>query len=161
MLLPSDKQHFEGQHHKLHPLRYGPYTVLECIGENAYRLDLPPQLGIHNVMNVNNLRRFEPPLLEEEVIVQHPVDNIPNFQPPLLKDPILDSQTRTTRKQQSISCLVGRKGHTPAQAKWISAEILKKNFPHLLMEAGTLPDLNSEELGNRLLIRRDKERRKH
>ena len=141
------KNRFKGHHHKLHPLRYGPYTVLECIGENAYRLDLPTQLGIHDVLNVNNLKLFEPPLLDEAVTVHHPVDNIPDFQPPLLSDQILDSHIRTTRKQQYISYLVGRKGHPPAQAKWMSAETLKRKFPHLLTEAGTLPDLNREELG--------------
>jgi hypothetical protein len=67
-----DKQRFKGHHHKLHPLKYGPYIVLECIGENAYRLYFPAQLGIHDVLNVNNLKLFEPPLLEEGVIVQHP-----------------------------------------------------------------------------------------
>ena len=108
------KNRFKGHHHKLHPLRYGPYTVLECIGENAYRLDLPTQLGIHDVLNVNNLKLFEPPLLDEAVTVHHPVDNIPYFQPPLLSDQILDSHIRTTRKQQYISYLVGRKGHPPA-----------------------------------------------
>ena len=99
-------------------------------------------------MNVSNLKLFEPPLLDEVVIVHHLVDNISDFQSPLLFDQILDSQTRTTRKQQYISYLVGRKGHPPAQAKWMSAEILKRKFPQLLTEAGTLPDLNREELGH-------------
>jgi hypothetical protein len=74
--LHLDKKRFKGQHHKLLPIRYGPYTILEKIGENAYRLDLPPQLGIHNVINVNHLKLFEPPLLEEPVTITHPVDNI-------------------------------------------------------------------------------------
>lgn len=116
-----DKQRFKGQHHKLHPLRYGPYIVLERIGENSYRLDLPSQLGIHDVLNVNNLKLFEPPLLEESVTIHHPVDNIPDFQPPLLKDTIMDFKKRNTRHQLYFSYLVGRKGHTPAQAKWINA----------------------------------------
>jgi hypothetical protein len=146
--LSLDKHRFRGQHHKLHPLRYGPYTMLERIGENAYRLDLPPQLGIHDVLNVNNLKLFEPPLLEETITVHHPVDNIPYFQPPLLTDTILDSQTHNTRQQHYVSYLVGRKGQTPAQAKWMSPTTLQRSFPHLLAEAGTLPDLNREELGH-------------
>ena len=141
------KNRFKGHYHKLHPLRYGPYIVLEHIGENAYRLVLPTQLGIHDVLNVNNLKLFEPPLLDEAVTVHHPVDNIPDFQPPLLSNQILDSQTQTTRKQQCISYLVDRKGHPPAQAKWMSVETLKHKFLHLLTEARTLPNLNKEELG--------------
>ena len=100
------------------------------------------------MLNVNNLKLFEPPLLDEVVTVHHPMDNIPYFQPPLLSDQILDSQIRTICKQQYISYLVGQKRHPPAQAKWMSAETLKLKFPPLLTEAGTLPDLNREELGH-------------
>ena len=56
--LHLDKKRFKGQHYKLLPIRYGPYTILEKVRENGYRLDLPPQLGIHNVINVNNLKLF-------------------------------------------------------------------------------------------------------
>jgi hypothetical protein len=55
------------------------------IGENAYRLDMPPQMGIHNVINVNNLKLFEPSLLEELVTITHQVDKIIDFQLPLAK----------------------------------------------------------------------------
>jgi hypothetical protein len=76
------------------------------------------------------------------------VDNIPYFQPPLLTDQILDSQTQTTHQQQHLSYLVGKKGQTPAQAKWMFVETLQHKFPHLLAEAGMLLDLNREELGH-------------
>jgi hypothetical protein len=56
----------------------------------VYHLDLPAHLGIHDVLNVNNLKLFEPPILEDTVTVQHPMDNIPDFQPPLLHDKIMD-----------------------------------------------------------------------
>jgi hypothetical protein len=65
MWLQLDKQRFKGKHHKLHPLRYGPYTMLEQIGDNAYYLYIPLQLGIHDVLNVNNLKLFESSLIEE------------------------------------------------------------------------------------------------
>jgi hypothetical protein len=115
--LQMDKQCFKGRHHKLHPLRYGPYTVLDRIGENAYRLDLPPHLGIHDVLNVNNLKLFEPPLLEDTVTVIHLVDNILDFQHPLLMDQILDRKTRTTRQQQHVSYLVGQAGTNSSTSK--------------------------------------------
>ena len=83
--LHLDKKRFKGNHHKLLHIRYGLYTVLDKIGENAYRLDLPPQLGIHNVINVNHLKNFEPSLMEEPVTINHVVDNIPDFQIPLIQ----------------------------------------------------------------------------
>jgi hypothetical protein len=97
--LHLDKKHFKGHHHKLLPIRYGPYTILGKIGKNVYRLDLPTQLGIHNVINVNHLKLFEPSLLEELVTITHPVENIPDFQLPLAKDTILDTRSHSTRHQ--------------------------------------------------------------
>ena len=117
------------------------------MGENAYRLDLPPQLGIDNVINVNNLKLFEPPLLEDAVSITHPVDKIPDFQLPVAHDTLLDNRTRSTRNKVHTSYLVARQGQTPAQAKWITSTALKTMLPQLLMEAGALPDLNREELG--------------
>jgi hypothetical protein len=144
--LHLDKKHFKGHHHKLLPRRYGPYTILDKIGENDYRLDLPQQLGIHNVINVNHLNFFEPPLLEEPVTITDPMDNILDFQLPLAKDTLLDTQNRSTRHQTYTSYLVAHQGQTLAQAKWITIEVLHNKFPHLFMETRTLPDLNREEL---------------
>jgi hypothetical protein len=115
--LHLDKKRFKSHHHKLLPIRYGPYTILDKIGENTYRLDLPPQLGIHNVINVNHLNLFEPSLLEELVTITHPVDNILNFQLPLAKDTVLDTLTRSTRHHTYTSYLVARQGQTPSQEK--------------------------------------------
>ena len=95
--LQMDKQCFRGRHHQLHHLQYGTCTILEHIEENEYHhLDLLSHLGIHDVLNVNNLNFFEPPILEDVVIVQHPMDNIFYFQPPLLHDKIMDMQNKTT-----------------------------------------------------------------
>ena len=60
--LNLDKQRFKTQsHHKLKPLRYRPYNILEAIRPDAFCLDLLDQLGIHNVIKVNNLKLYELP----------------------------------------------------------------------------------------------------
>lgn len=46
------------------PIRYGPFKILEKIGDNAFRLDLPSYMKIYDVVNVKNLRLYEPPLIE-------------------------------------------------------------------------------------------------
>ena len=117
------------------------------MGENAYRLDLPPQLGIHNVINVRNLNFFEPPLLEEAVTITHPVDNIPDFQLRVAHDTLLDNMILSTRDKDHTSYMVARQGQTPAHAKWMASAAVQNMLPHLHMEEGALPDINMEELG--------------
>ena len=75
-----EHQHFKSQpHHKLKPLRYGPYTILQHIGNNAYCLEFTPQLGIHDVVNVNSIKHYEPPFLQYNVTFSHPIKLIPDF----------------------------------------------------------------------------------
>ena len=33
------------------PLWYGPYSIVEAMGNNAFQLDLPPYWGLHPVFN--------------------------------------------------------------------------------------------------------------
>ncbi|XP_060974611.1 uncharacterized protein LOC133039707 [Cannabis sativa] len=49
------------EHGKLAPRYIGPFEVIERIGEVAYRLNLPRQLGhVHNVFHVSMLRKYTP-----------------------------------------------------------------------------------------------------
>jgi hypothetical protein len=106
-------------------------------------------LGIHNVINVNNLKLFEPPLLDEPATISHPVENIPDFQLPILQDTIFQTKSRSTCQREYISYLLARKGQTPTQAKWMTTHMVQRMFPHVLEEARMLPDLNRDELGHK------------
>ena len=47
-----------GKRGKLSPRYIGPFRIIECVGEVAYRLELPGELqGIHNTFHVFNLRK--------------------------------------------------------------------------------------------------------
>ena len=48
------------------PIRYGPFKIIDKIGNNAFHLDLPPYMQMYAVVNVENLRLFEPPLIKEQ-----------------------------------------------------------------------------------------------
>jgi hypothetical protein len=116
VFLYMERQCFQLEcYHKLKPLHYGPYTILQKIGENAYHLDFPPHLGIHDVVNVNSLNHFEPSLVEDEVTISFPSELVPNFQPPLLEDIVIDTQSNTTHIQSHTCYLVGPKGRLPSQ----------------------------------------------
>ena len=53
----------QGEGKKLKLIRYGPFKILEKIGENAFRLDFLAYMHIYLVVNAENLRLFEPSLI--------------------------------------------------------------------------------------------------
>ena len=66
----------KGEGKKLKPIHYGPFTILEKSGTNAFRLDIPPYMQIYSVVNVENLKLFEPPMImdQDEEVSIHSVD---------------------------------------------------------------------------------------
>ena len=64
--LHISKERMKGEGKKLKPIRYGPFTILEKIGTNAFRLELPPYMQIYSVVNVENLKLYEPPMIMDE-----------------------------------------------------------------------------------------------
>jgi len=57
------KDETKGEGKKLRPIRYVPFTILEKIGNNAVHLDLPIYMKMCFIVNVENLRLCEPPLI--------------------------------------------------------------------------------------------------
>ena len=47
---------------KLMPKAVGPYKIIEKINDNAYKLELPPEIGVSPTFNITNLK----PYLAEE-----------------------------------------------------------------------------------------------
>ena len=60
------KERLQGEGKKLKPICYGPFQILENIGNNAFKLDLPSYMQIYFVVNVENLRLYEPTLIEDQ-----------------------------------------------------------------------------------------------
>jgi hypothetical protein len=50
----------------LKPIQYGPFKILENIGTNSFRLDLPSYMKMYSIVNVDNLKLCEPPMITDE-----------------------------------------------------------------------------------------------
>ena len=56
----------QGEGKKLKPIHYGPFKIIKQVGNNAFQLDLPSYMQMYSVVNVENLRLYEPPLIDDE-----------------------------------------------------------------------------------------------
>ena len=112
---------------KLSPKFYGPYQVLQHIGEVAYKLALPPTAKIHPVFHVSCLKKVignncriqtSLPELDEEGSIW------------LQPEQVLDTQVKQLRGRMIKEVLVKWKDTSPEDATWEPATILQQ-FPQL------------------------------
>jgi hypothetical protein len=63
---------------------------LEKVGDNSYRLSIPPYMHIYSIMNVENLKLYEPSMLdqEEEEVLPSIEDLAPHAHAELVEDTI-------------------------------------------------------------------------
>jgi hypothetical protein len=83
----------KGEGKKVKPTHYGPLTILEKSGTNSFCLDLPPYMHIYSVVNVENMKRFEPPMIidqDEEVSIPSIDEFAPEYLDELKEDIIMD-----------------------------------------------------------------------
>ena len=114
------------------PLRYGPYSILKQIGENSFQLDIPAWLGLHPIFNVDLLRPYPAPLLEQnDLQIAEPEDIHPDVQEPVLCDTIVGRCMRHTRTNSIPLFQVAKAEQFPVQGKWYSTTEITNKFPHL------------------------------
>ena len=111
------KDRMQGKGKKLKPIRYGPFNILEKIGENDFRLDLSTYMHIYSVVNANSLRLFEPSLIEdpeEQSQLPYIDDLLPEYLNELQEDMVLDWKVRTTRRGDVEYLRIGLKVQSQA-----------------------------------------------
>ena len=70
---------------KLKPLRYGTFTILDKVGNNYFWLDLPPYMKMYSIVNVDNLKLYEPPMIMDQEDNSH-VLSVDDFAPEYLDE---------------------------------------------------------------------------
>ncbi|KAI5334257.1 hypothetical protein L3X38_024390 [Prunus dulcis] len=65
--LHLEKERLIGEGKKLKSIHYGRFKILKQIGDNAFQLELPPYMPMYSVINAENLKLFEPSLLDDDL----------------------------------------------------------------------------------------------
>jgi hypothetical protein len=143
--LHLQKEHLTGPHQKLHPLRYGPYTITKVVGSNDFELNTPPFLGLHPVFNVDLLRPYFPPLLDTSEITEQltPTELNPDCMEQASTDQIVDTQVKGTRQQRIQLYRVVKAGKLLHQGKWLTRGQIQQKFPHLMGELNAMETISS------------------
>jgi hypothetical protein len=114
------KQRLKGEGKKMKPIRYGPFKILENIGNNSFHLDFLPYMQMYTVVNVENLRLYEPLLIHdkgEHVQIPSIDDFSPEYLSELHEDTILDKRMRTSKRRNVEYLRVGIKGKKSKQGQ--------------------------------------------
>jgi hypothetical protein len=103
---------------------FGPYQIINRIGQTAYKLQLPDQCQVHPIFHVSQLKRVVPPNTSVSVDLPDPTNQ---FQVPI---ELLDRRLRQHNDMMIPQVLV-RWSHLPASlTTWEDEEPLRQDFPH-------------------------------
>jgi hypothetical protein len=128
--LQLNKERIQGPSKNIKALQYDPFEVLEKVGDNSYRLSLPPYMRIYLTMNVENLKLYEPSMLdhEEEKVLPTIADLAPYAQVELEVDIVLQRKSRNTRQGKDDLWQIRLKVKLPQKSKWYSRENVEEKF---------------------------------
>jgi hypothetical protein len=111
---------------KLQSKFYGPFRVLDKVGNVAYRLQLPPSVRIHPVFHVSQLKKHLGP-----AALPSPDLPLVNEHGMIKTDPVIVLQTRQVPRNNLpvVQWLVQWANLPPEDATWEDAHFIKATFP--------------------------------
>ena len=85
---------------KIKELQCVPFEVLDDVGDNAYRLSIPPYMFIYLVVDVENMKLYEPSMLdlESEQVLAYVEDLALEAQVVLVEYIVLQMRSVSTRR---------------------------------------------------------------
>jgi hypothetical protein len=95
-----NKESLQGPGKKIKVLWYGHFEVLKKVGDNAYRLGLHPYMHIYSIVNLENLKLYEPFLLDREInekVLRTIEDLALKYQAKSLEDIVFQKNYKTTK----------------------------------------------------------------
>lgn len=113
---------------KLSSKYYGPYQILQKVGNVAYKLSLPPQLMLHPTFHVSLLK----PCYKVPQKVSHPP--VLDLSSPYFPCPanVLDRRMVQKGNKAIVQLLIQWDQLSEDQATWENASILRVGFPSFL-----------------------------
>ncbi|XP_024990615.1 uncharacterized protein LOC112524904 [Cynara cardunculus var. scolymus] len=115
---------------KLSPRFVGPFKILERVGKQAYRLELPEELaGIHDVFHVGYLRKCLGKHAEAVPLAEVKVDKRLTYTKEL--EVILNERTVNLRNKIVDWVLVKWKHHQGPNWTWENKNEMKVKYPQL------------------------------
>ncbi|XP_073300548.1 uncharacterized protein [Primulina huaijiensis] len=119
-----------GRKGKLSPRFFGPFEILDRIGERAYRLALPPDLDrVHNVFHVSMLRKYisNP----SHVLIHEPLDLMPNLTYQEVPIQILDRKVKVLRNKEIGIIKILWRNQLVEEGTWELEEEMRQRYPEL------------------------------
>ena len=113
---------------KLQRRYYGPFPIIDRIGNVGYQLKLPPDAQIHNVFHVSLLKPAYHPI---QAIPTLPISNTCTT---LLPQAILDRRMVKRHNAPAVQLLIHRKDQSPTYASWEFADELRLCFSSFFLK---------------------------
>ena len=105
---------------KVLPKKVGPCQILKKYGHNAYKIQLPTDIGISSIFNVCDLTQYkgyETQAVHEGSVTED-LQQLPK-PAPLQLEKILDTKIKKTRRRQYTQYLVKWKNRPVTEAIWM------------------------------------------
>lgn len=125
--------------------KIGPCTILEKYGSNAYKVDLPTNMGLSPIFNLEDLVSYKGPIPKKGHDLLATMEDLKALNLPVTPKPkvekILNSRVaKQTRTKTYMEYLVKWQGKADSEATWLQETEFKKLGinPDLIQSPGSL-----------------------